>query len=269
MDNKNLIGWSNQDSIKLNYFNICELIAENDQYFSNFKKIPEYTTILEHVDYSLGLKYQDIIFKDYSKDNVDYVMSKLDEIKDNDIYGNPQTFIYEKFGLISPSTIRYIKVLLDFLSNGINLNNKNIVEIGGGYGGQCLIFSKFFNFKNYTIYDLESVTKLQSKYLNINNVFNVCTTTIDSVQNINEIDCVISNYAFAELNKQTQDLYLNKIISKAKSGYFQINPDADECYKKEELIEKFNNFQNPIFYEDKPMNERYKNNFILVFGLHK
>lgn len=269
MDNKNLIGWSNQDSIKINYFNICEMISQNDEYFSNFKRIPEYTTILEHVDYNLGLKYQDIIFNDYSKDLVSLVMSKLDEIKQNDIYGNPQVFVYEKFGLISPSTIRYIKVLLDFLSNNINLNNKNVVEIGGGYGGQCLVLSKFFNFNSYTIYDLESVARVQSRYLNTNKILNTHTTTINDQEDINEVDFVISNYAFAELNKKTQDLYLDKLITKAKGGYFQINPDADECYKREELIQKFNNLNNPTFHEDKPMNERYPNNFIFIFGSNK
>lgn len=264
----NLLGWSNQDDIKKNYYNICDAITSNEQLFNVFKTIPQYTTILEHVDYNLGKEYVDIVLNDYSDELLKKILDNLENIKQNDIHGSPLKYNYPVLGLISPTTVRYIKVLLDILSLKCDLNDKKVVEIGGGYGGQALILSKFFNFKSYTILDLESVNKLQNKYLTVNGVKNSNAATVESIQN-EDWDFVISNYAFSELNKSFQDLYLNKVIKLSKFGYFQINPDASECYNAQELRAIFSEFDKPNFLPDNPMNRRYPNNFIFSFGSFK
>jgi hypothetical protein len=260
---ESLQGWSNLDPVKLNYYEICKLIAEHDVLFDSFKTNQTYTHILEHVDYDLGKEYLDIIIR-YPTELLGKIIQHVELIKSNDLYGGPIKFNYPIFGDVSPTTLRYTKVLMDILSQGFNLENKDVVEIGGGYGGQCLILSKFFNFKSYTILDLETTNLLQKKYLSKHGV-EVKTTTLGKVE-LKEYDFVMSNYAFSELKKKTQEEYLNKIIRNSKSGYFQINPDASECYQRNELIDIFSSFNKAFFFEDQPMSRRYPNNFTFTFG---
>ena len=60
---------------------------------------------------------------------------------------------------------------------------------------------------------------------------------------------------------------MNKIIKNSKTGFFQINPDANECYNGNELRKIFSEFKNPKFLLDAPMHKRYPNNFIFAYGL--
>jgi len=264
IESNNLLGWSNLDQIKINYFNECERIASDDMAFSSFKINKNYIPILEHVSYDLGMYYLNLICQKYKPDTFQLIMKHLDDFKSNDKIGSPLIYEYPLVGTISPTTLRYIKTLMDIVEK-FDINGANIVEIGGGYGGQCLILSKIFNFKTYTILDLESVNKLQKRYLHHHNLLNTTATTIESAYDI-DFDFVISNYAFSELNKRMQDDYL-RIIKKCSSGYFQINPDASECYNREELINIFKrDLMNVEISPDEPMNNFYPNNFICTFS---
>jgi hypothetical protein len=259
----NLLGWSNKNSTKENYFKICELIATNDEYFKVFKKNKNYTPILEHVDYNLGNQYLNIILNDYNESILGKVLDRLEDIKENDRLGSPTVFNYPTVGVISPTTLRYIKVLMDILKLDFDLNGKSVVEIGGGYGGQALVLSKFFEFENYTILDLKTASMVQKRYL-LEAGFSANTGTIDDFEERN-YDFVISNYAFSEISKTYQDVYLDRVIRRSSSGYFQINPDASECYNHIEIREIFSSFPNAQFLSDYPMDKRYPNNFIFSF----
>jgi len=46
------------------------------------------------------------------------------------------------------------------------LDDAKIVEIGGGYGGQCKIIYDCFEPISYLMIDLGELLKLQEKYLN-------------------------------------------------------------------------------------------------------
>nr|CAD5980366.1 Putative methyltransferase [Planktothrix pseudagardhii] len=53
-------------------------------------------------------------------------------------------------------------------------------------------------------------------------------------------DLVISNYAFTEIRREVQQVYLEKVLLSAKRGYItynEINPEDFNSYTKEELIE--------------------------------
>lgn len=55
----------------------------------------------------------------------------------------------------------------------------------------------------------------------------------------NDYDLVISNYAFSELRREIQDVYLEKIILRSQRGYItynEITPPDFNSYKKEELL---------------------------------
>ena len=128
----------------------------------------------------------------------------------------------DPFGLISPSTLRYVKVLSELESIFGSLANKKIVEIGIGYGGQSKLIMDYFNIDEYNFVDLPEVLGLTKKYLEKYDYKNLNYYTYDGLPEKN-YDIVISNYAFTECNKDIQKIYLEKIINKSKSGYITGN----------------------------------------------
>ena len=199
------------------YSQICVEAVEDDNIFKNFKKDPRYTAILEHVSVEQGRLYtQDIL--DYEIDN-----DLINTFKENDSIGGSSIFDYgEPFGRISPSTLRYIQNALDisyFFGEG-ELNK--IVEIGGGYGGLCKTINCLCDFEEYHIYDLESSGKLQKKYLsNFDISGKVFFHSI--IEKIENVDLVISNYSYSELNAEYQELYYDAVIKNSNKVYMILN----------------------------------------------
>lgn len=202
------------------YLAVCKLAAEYDAIFKVFKRSNDYRVILEHVSKKHGKQY-------------------LTVIKENDLRGSPITYRYD-VGRFSPTTLRYIKVLVDLKNIFGDLKNFHIVEIGAGYGGQCKIISDVFNVSSYTIIDLEPVLPLIQKYLMKLNVKNVIYLTQPKAGDAEKYDLVISNYAFSECLKSAQDDYMHSILYRAKRGYITYNydgkPDSASPYNKEEII---------------------------------
>ena len=130
------------------YAQICKEAVDDDNKFKIFKKDPRYTAILEHVPYEHGREYVDSI-QQYEIDK-----DLIESFKENDKIGGANIIEYdEPFGMISPSTLRYIQNALDisyFYGEG-DLNK--IVEIGGGYGGLCKTINCLCDFGEYHIYD--------------------------------------------------------------------------------------------------------------------
>lgn len=223
----------------LSYSDICLQASNSDEIFDKFKSIPEYQEALEHVTFEQGMGYIDIIKRDNPLLLETY---NLDKFKTNDNYGTANICHYQDL-IISPSTLRYIKVLSDLIKLFGNLDNFKIAEIGGGYGGQCKIINDYFSIKDYHIVDLYEVNRLSEKYLNKLGVKNVRISTYDEL-NIEEYDLVISNYAYTELDRPLQDIYKNTIINGSKNGYITCNfvthcfewSSKFNSYSKEELI---------------------------------
>ena len=213
------------------YKNICELASKHDSIFNKFKRNSKYRRVLEHVTESQGKAYLDIINKE-GKD----LLKFINKFKENDEYGSPITSDYDKIGKISPTTLRYIKILSDLRKFFGDLNNMDIVEIGAGYGGQCKIISDAISFNSYTIIDLNTVLKLIKKYLTKLRVDKVDYLTQDKLSNDKKYDLLISNYAFSECVKSVQDEYIQKVLNKSKRGYITYNCIESEAYGKEEII---------------------------------
>jgi hypothetical protein len=198
------------------YLKICRDAVNNEKAFNNFKSNPNYRQILEHVSYEQGLDYIEEITK-YNKN----LLKDYPEFC-NDKVGNPTIHNYKEIGMVSPTTLRYIKVLSDLLKLFKKLKNKNIVEIGGGYGGQCKIIYNYTSPKSYTLIDLPEVLLLSEKYLK---QYNISNTIFRNINNISEIkyDLCISNYSFTEIDRRYQDLYTEKIIKNSDCGYITCN----------------------------------------------
>jgi putative sugar O-methyltransferase len=244
------------------YKNACKMATISDFHFDFFKKDQAYTEILEHVNQEQGQMYKDYLdihFSDYK--------TKLDKFKENDIHGSPAVFNYNDIGLISPTTLRYIKVLSDLKNLYGSLDNFNIVEIGVGYGGQCKIITDFFNISKYYLIDLDEATDLALKYLNKLNVSKAEAMRFDEIDTVNlKFDLVISNYAFTELNRDIQDIYLKNIVTQSSRGYITCNFISQYCninsYSLQELELKLNQFNLKKFQEF-PLT--HKDNLILCW----
>ncbi|MAG77244.1 MAG: hypothetical protein CL811_10860 [Colwelliaceae bacterium] len=248
-------GWRAQDILANNYTTLCEEACSNKEIFSTFKSNPYYRPILEHVTEKEGQEYLNIIFAQNPK-----ILKNAKLFKENDRIGSPELVGYKKpfsLGNISPTTIRYMKVLSDLDLLFKDLGNKNIVEIGGGYGGLALVLSKKYNFKSYVNIDLKEASMLFLKYCDENNVVGVSSKTPEQIFDFDKIDLVISNYAFSECNSETQDLYIENILSKSKRGYITHNTSEKRRNRTKNLIKNYENFrvydydvgkkQHPIF----------------------
>ncbi len=169
-------------------------------------------------------------------------------------------------GEISPSTLRYIKVLSDIKNKFGDISGKKIIEIGAGYGGQCLILSKIFNSLEYSIIDLDEASYLSNKYLSINGVDSRIVKISDVPSMDEDFDIVISNYAYSELDKNLQDLYYERIIKRSKNGYLTYNFISGLCnidsYNKEEIFNKFSE-KNIKILEENP--KTFEDNIIIYF----
>ncbi len=200
------------------YRSFCLSAASNPKEFQNFKQNPAYTRILEHLSREEGQRYLDYIRNYYP-----HLLEDFKKFQENDLLGSPLIFNYPAIGMTGPTTLRYVKVLGDIESLFGNLTGKKIVEIGGGYGGQCLVISKAYHFDKYRIVDLPEPLMLAKKYLNSHYTSNFECVNPSDLRGEESCDIVISNYAFSECNRSVQLEYLEKIIKYAKHGYFTLN----------------------------------------------
>ncbi|WP_211214326.1 putative sugar O-methyltransferase [Pontibacter roseus] len=216
------------------YPDFCAKANIDAALFSNFRRNEVYCLTLEHVSEEYGKLYLDTILKE----NV-HLLKSIELFKENDVWGNPRVFEYENVGKISPTTLRYIKVLSDLLKLFSGLDGMKICEIGVGYGGQCRIIDCATSPSAYTLVDIKPALMLTQRYLD-----NYILDSVLSYKTMNELkvetyDLVISNYAFTELPRKFQDVYLKKIILNSNSGYItynEITPEAFESYKRDELL---------------------------------
>lgn len=203
------------------YINCVKEINSQDLLNSSFKKDNSYRCILEHVNHNEGIQYlnnSNIEYSEIFNNNKDYLYNLC--IK-NDSIGNPEKQFFENFGFCSPTNLRYIYhslLILSHMSKN-NINNVDIVEIGGGYGGLCFFIynnSKFFNISinSYKIFDLYDISILQKNYLKFLNI-NIDTYQLDTFDgnNIFNNSFLISNYAFSEITMDLQKEYINKVIN--------------------------------------------------------
>lgn len=218
-----------------NYPSFAYKVAFDNQLFNNFRNEKSCIEVVETVNYELGLKFEKII-----KDNYSNLLSKLDYISLQDSLGNPIRYNFS-IGYFSPTTLRYIKIAGDIISFYKNIHKMSIVEIGGGYGGQCKIINDISGFSNYTIIDLPECSHLINKYLNYFNIKNFKTVSNSNVEQIKS-DLIISNYAIAEISRDEQIIYIDKILNHALFGYiiYNYNDSPIKPFTLKEFVKKIN-----------------------------
>ena len=174
----------------------CQQAVMDDGIFARFKRCPDYRQILEHVGDATGRDYLDFILQRDPK-----IVTLFDKFRENDAIGEPIIFDYGKYGWFSPTTLRYIKVACDLTQEFGDLSKMHIVEIGGGYGGQCKIIADLTGFASYTIIDIPEAIALTKKYLSLLGVRNVNFITNNNLSQVGSYDLIVSNYAFSEIDR--------------------------------------------------------------------
>jgi hypothetical protein len=223
------------------YIEVCKGAVRDDAgQFDTFKRHPHYKTVLEHVTYQQGLEYLDII-----REKCPELLKFTKAFTENDVIGNPRIFYYKSIReTFSPTTLRYIKVVADLIELFYNLDGMDIIEIGGGYGGQCKIIHDISSPSSYTIVDLPEAMALSKKYLNRFDINNV-TFGINNLEK--HYDLCISNYAFTEIDRKYQIMYAENIIKKSDKGYITCNflgqRTKEESLSKDEILALRENYK--------------------------
>lgn len=240
-------------------------ILKNQKTFENFKRDDVYREILEHVTYDEGLLYLEIL-----KSRKDGVLEKaIDTVLVSDKLGNPIKFKYEGFKLpFSPTTLRYVKVASD-LKKLFGVNLGSVVEIGCGYGGQALVNNQLLNVNSTKLFDLDFVNKLIRNYLDAQKFTGQYKTALIEDEINSKYDLIISNYAFSEMPKKLQKIYINKIISKSRKGYLTMNsgmsgPRSEGKYSIQDLTLLLPKFE---ILEEEPLTSPH--NYIIAWGFDK
>lgn len=217
------------------YKECCKLFVSDDTEFENFKQHPHYTKILEHATRDQAEECIPLIV------NAGVDLERLDILRTNDDQGSPtlEDYTDARFNQISPSTIRYMKIVGDMLDIYSSLDGFDIVEIGVGYGGQCKLLNDYFKINSYDLVDLPEVLELTKKYLDKYDYSDVNAWDQESEK---EYDLVISNYAITECDREIQEFYIENIVKKSKHGYITCNYISDRfninSMSQEEFIEK-------------------------------
>lgn len=201
------------DCIKYN----LTLTPDQWEFKSNFN----YTGILEHVSQGEGIQYLEKIQTMYSS----FYLSKKDFLTNlcykNDAFGLTVKYTYHDFAHCSPTNLRYIYqtlLILDHVKSEM-LNNLNIIEIGGGYGGLAFFIKNIapiygIKISSYTIFDLPAPTQLQKKYLSAHGM-DIEVAILDSFDPslLHKNSFLISNYAFSEIDMNVQEKYTEKVLN--------------------------------------------------------
>ncbi|MFZ4673777.1 MAG: putative sugar O-methyltransferase [Chlamydiia bacterium] len=219
-----LVLWGQRSSVSDmdSYKSVCQRAISDPQMFQQFKRCPGYTDILEHVDFHTGKEYLAIACRQSPELEPYFFKTKI-----NDVIGSPNVFLYDNYGYFSPTTLRYLKVASDLSTFFGSLEGKNIIEIGGGYGGQCLVISSLFKIKKYTVVDLKEPLGLSKKYLDCHGISNVEFLTPEEIDKaLSDYDIVISNYAFSEIVSNWQMKYAEKVLKNCTKGYLTCNSDS-------------------------------------------
>jgi len=201
---------------------IKDIILKND--FSNFKSHRHFTYMLEHVTEPQGREYLNLLLKILSIDEINVFCDM------NDSIGNPKI---HKYGAVKCSTtsLRYLYHAYLCLKHLETAGLKDIVEIGGGYGGLCLAINFLckklkIDINSYTLIDLPYVAQLQRIYLsNFDILFEY--NSIDSTlfgEDLNKSNLfLISNYSFSEILPEFQKKYIQKLFPKVSHGFITWN----------------------------------------------
>lgn len=231
------------------YPEFCLKAAQDEIVFQTFRSNEIYRRTVE----TLGSFEYGTFFLNEINARYPHLLKFMKQICLEDAIGGPLSFYFQQIGAISPTVLRYIKIVGDLQGHFGDLSNFNIAEIGGGFGGQCKMIHDVCGFATYTIIDIPQCAPLITKYLSCFGIKNTKTIDNDRLTEPTHYDLIISNYAISEIDRTEQLHYFEMILDQAERGYIiynhfpQVNPfSIDEFFT---LLQKHHK-NVTIVYED-------------------
>jgi hypothetical protein len=244
------------NSILMNdgFYNFYNFIKNCD--INNFKQDDNLTYMTEHIG-EKQMYYGEEWYKEISNLNMidnNYLIYLLNL---NDRIGNPWLCNINNINC-SPNSLKYVYFGLLTIKHILNknINNINIIEIGGGYGGQCLILQELLNkfniiYNKYIIIDLDNVSNFQKKYIEINNMSRKCEfINYEKYKeyNFDNNNFLFSSYALSQFIDINRNNYYENLLKYIIGGFIvwnTINIDFPLKYNLEReipLTSAHNNF---------------------------
>ncbi len=206
--------WEHEGSfVGDDYLKFCLIAIASPKLMNAFKTNPAYTRVLSCVPPDEGTSYLKKIRERYP--------DLLDgPYRENDRLGGPALATFEGIDdAVDPNTIRYLKQVGD-IRKLFGDDLPTIAEIGGGYGGLCLLIKRYLRNARYKIFDHPLVEPFSRAYLAKHDVL-----LWDDLQ---EYDLVISNWAWDELTRDERQLYIDRVFTRARRGYLTARPRVVE-----------------------------------------
>ncbi|MDA7565828.1 hypothetical protein N8716_00080 [Pontimonas sp.] len=239
------------------YRQIVEAAVQDNQVFELFRSHPNYYPILEHVSQAQGLSYLQVL-RQRSNIPADWAITCRSV---NDL-GSPQKYSYPGLKRVSPTVLRYLKVYSDLELLFGPLQGLRCIEIGIGFGGQAAILDLLGKVGEFQLYDLPAVLELGKKFLEDSQIaapaFFFDGTMVPVAR---PADLLVSNYAFSELTRKLQLVYLERVIAKAARGYITWNSLSPDGLQPEEILARIP--RSRVIAEDP---KTHPDNLVIVWG---
>lgn len=172
----------------------------------------------------------------------------LPYVAKNDAIGSPRLHNGKSAG-----TLRFMRVVQELQ----HLPIATVIEIGGGYGGQCLVMKEVVDVE-YTIVDIPEALELSKAYLEANKV--VAGYVSSEAVPMMTCDLMISDYCLSELDKEGVLFYLSRIRSK----YIHITCNAIG-ERQEWLLDTLRKRYHLTIAEENPKTSHHPN--IIIYGV--
>jgi hypothetical protein len=239
----NLYGWT-AGSWGDEYLEKCKLFSESDVAFSNFRRDNIYGRILEGGQRIVGKIHLDRM---RGKETMGFLLDNAEKFRENDIYGNPVILDFEEIKQINPCTILYVSCLSDIKTFLGDFKPKKIIEIGGGFGGQCKVFSSIYDFDEYIMIDLPEAISLCKKYMShfpeiYSKITFITTEDLKTIKPIENIDLFIAVASLAECDEETQNYYIDNFLLQSKFGYIVYNTAFSRAAIYVRILEKISRY---------------------------
>lgn len=246
----------------VSYIDALSLATTVDSKFDSFRKLNAIRQVIDNVTLAQGKSYLDYILK-----KTDITLKLKNALFKIDSVGSPIKYKYKNLGECSPLSLRYLNTYLDLEQLFGSLSKFKIIEIGGGFGGQAFVINQLESISEYQLFDLPLALKLQKKYLDKLITLENFKFSEYPGYKVKDVDLIISNYAFSELNRELQKKYLNDVILKASRGFIIWNDLGEKILGSHSLADLVRLIPNSEILPDNP---NFKSsNAIIVWGHNK
>lgn len=256
------------------YTNYLESVKKStDADLTHFKSTGRYNDVLEHLSPENGQQYLQNILREFPEISKETI---YEYVSLNDRYGSPHQYFFADLGrACSPTSLRYVYHALLILTDIQEHKNKQIVEIGCGYGGLFLAIQFFAkrwandcHIEHYHFIDLPDVGGLIQKYLALHQESIDIPYSIHSSEQYGEDISsddnnslfLISNYCLTEIDTVHRQRYLNVLFPKVHSGFI-----VWQSYIGYNIVETLKTYHLRIEDERPQTAGEYKNYYVHFF----